>query len=262
MALTISASLAQIGEFSFILAGLGVALGLMPPMGRDLVLAGALVSIVLNPLVFMLTERLGAWWKPQPAAGPAVQGHAPTTGTAAETIVAPQANATAPTPRPAAVAEPEAGSAATARSGHVVLAGFGRVGATIGKVLSARGVPTVVIEDADDRVEAARQLGLEVIVGNAARPEVLAEAGLAQAQAFILAIPNAFEAGQAVEQARRLNPTLKIAARAHSDEEEAYLLGLGADTVVLGEREIGLGMADWLMGVWGEGKSTNPPARL
>ncbi len=229
-ALTISASLAQIGEFSFILATLGVALGILPSEGRDLILAGAILSIILNPVVFWGSERLRPILEgrfPQRSDGPRVE---PDMATA--TRPAPQSEEVEPTVHP------------TTQSGHVILVGYGRVGTVVAEGLAAAKRPFLVIEDAEGRINAARSLGIEVIVGNAASPHVLGLANVAGAKTAIIAIPNAFEAGQAVEQCRKQNPGLVIVARSHSADEEQHLLHLGANMVIMGEREIGLGMVD------------------
>src|SRR5690606_38534855 len=105
-----------------------------------------------------------------------------------------------------------------------------------------------IFEDSDISIRAARDMGIEVIVGNAASTDILKLANVEGARTLLIAIPNSFEAGQVVEQGRRLNPGLDIIARAHSDEEESYLANLGADTVIMGEREIGLGMLAWVRG--------------
>jgi len=233
-ALTISASLAQIGEFSFILATLGVGLGILPPEGRDLILAGAIISIVLNPLIFMTLDALRPQLErrfgrdlPEPvvAMGRTEPGFSPA--------------AAATAPEPAHDAEPEH---ATVKTGHIVLVGYGRVGTVVADALSEAQSSFVVVEDAEARVNAARAKGFEVIVGNAAGVRVLNLANVDMAATVIVAIPNAFEAGQAVEQARKSNPKALIVARAHSDEEEDHLKSLGANIVILGEREIAMGM--------------------
>jgi CPA2 family monovalent cation:H+ antiporter-2 len=194
---TVAASLAQIGEFSFILIGLALELGLVSAEARDLVLAGAIVSILLNPLVFALLER-------------------------------------SPT------AEPQAATALVPSllSGHDVLIGYGRVGSLIGAALAHDGAPMVVIETSDSGLDKARQDGAEVFEGNAASAELLAAANLAGARRLFVTVPDPFEAGQVVEQARALNPTLEILARAHSDAAVEHLQGLGATLVISGEREI------------------------
>jgi CPA2 family monovalent cation:H+ antiporter-2 len=202
-ALTVSASLAQIGEFSFILAGLGIALGMLPPEGRDLVLAGAILSILLNPLAFHLAERRQP--APAPAPAPAM----------------PQ-----PRPAPPRIEGPE------------VIIGYGRVGSIIGARLAAAGRRLVVVEDRDEAREAAEAAGARVIAGNAADPAVLALAEIGGARRLFVTVPEVFEAGQVVEQARAANPGLEILARAHSVAAEEHLAALGATRTILGEREI------------------------
>jgi monovalent cation:H+ antiporter-2, CPA2 family len=206
-ALTISASLAQIGEFSFILISLGRSLALVPAGAKDLVLAGAIVSIVLNPLMFGLAERLR----------PSKQPGEPTR-----------------TPR----IDP------TTLVGHTVLVGYGRVGSHIGAALAGTGTAFVVIEAGQRAIERAQRDGAEVIVGNAAAPGTLGTANVSQARRIIVTIPEAFEAGQVVEQARIANPSLEILARAHSDAAVEHLGSLGANLVVSGEREIAERMLD------------------
>lgn len=132
----------------------------------------------------------------------------------------------------------------TAQTDHVVLVGYGRVGSLVGETLKATGKPFLVIEDADKRISALREQEIEAIVGNAARSEILEAANLAQARELVVAIPNAFEAGQVVGQARAANPALHIIARAHSDAEVEHLSGLGANVVIMGEREIARGMLE------------------
>jgi CPA2 family monovalent cation:H+ antiporter-2 len=210
-ALTISASLAQIGEFSFILAGLGVSLGMLPEMGQDLILAGAIISILLNPVVFALIDRV------------APRDEAPKT--------------IAPKPRePAVDVEP------TSLTDHTVVVGYGRVGRFIGARLKDVDEPLLVIEDRSEPAEIARSDGAEVIFGNAADPKVLAAANLPLARRVLVAIPEGFEAGQVVEQARAANADLEIVARAHSEGEIEHLQRCGASRTVMAEHEIALGM--------------------
>jgi CPA2 family monovalent cation:H+ antiporter-2 len=202
-ALTISASLAQVGEFSFILVELGINLKLLPPQGRDLILGGAILSILLNPLMFVAVERLNRriGRRPVPAAAP-----------------------------PAPIG--------TALTGHTILVGYGRVGSIVGTALKEKNEPFLVIEMSEPVVSALRGAGTEVIAGNAARPDVLRAANPALAKCVIVAIPDAFEGGQVVQQARAANPASLIIARAHFDAEIDHLNSLGADTVIMGEREI------------------------
>jgi len=221
-ALIISASLAQIGEFSFILAGLGVTLKLMPQTGLDLILAGAIMSIMLNPFVFQAID----WIKPR------------LEKKKAEVEIASPAE---PPEESTVILEP------TKLSNHAVVVGYGRVGSHIGDGLRAQNIPYLVIEDRADVVKQLRARGIEVFFGNAASPELIAAANLPAAKTLFVAIPESFEAGQIVEQARAANPSLEIIARAHSDAEQSNLNKLGANYTVMGEREIAQGMMDHMM---------------
>ncbi|MTJ83059.1 MAG: Kef family K(+) transporter [Telmatospirillum sp.] len=213
-ALTISASLAQIGEFSFILADHAVSLGLMPGRARSLMLAGAILSIMVNPLMFWAAKRLSRRLdRPKTGEGD---------GAASPATPPP------PTPDPA-VAD---------MSGHVVLVGFGRVGALVGDTLRQQEMPLLVIEDAGQIAQNCRAAGIPVIDGNGADHRVLEAAAIDRAGHLVVAIPNAFEAGHIIAQARESNPSLRILARAHSDAEVAHLTAKGADLVIMGEREI------------------------
>ena len=211
-ALVIAVSLAQIGEFSFILADLGIGLGVLPVEARDLILGTSILSILLNPLLFWLATRDREQEPGKP-------------------------------PEPKAPKKPVLQP--TALSGHAVLVGFGRVGRLVAQQMSGRSL--LVIEDAADATEKLRAAGIEHISGNAAQAEVLTAANIAGAAMLFVAIPEAFEAGQIVEQARRANPALRIVARAHYDAEGDHLIARGADKVIMGEREIAHAMIDWAM---------------
>ncbi|PKR87983.1 Kef family K(+) transporter [Pleomorphomonas diazotrophica] len=245
-ALTISASLAQIGEFSFILAEMGVGLGFLPEEGRDLILAGALISIILNPLMFGLADRLRptleGWLQPKSESEPVTEAAVPAAATKSEPT---QAEGSGDLDDEAA--EP------TTLTGHLVVVGYGRVGSVIADDLTGQSKPLLVIEDGEDRLRLLRDKAIETIAGNAADGRVLALAGLERAKALLVAIPEGFEAGQVVEQARRINASLLIVARAHSNEEVEHLLRHGADRVIMGEREIALGMLKML-----DGETTQP----
>jgi monovalent cation:H+ antiporter-2, CPA2 family len=215
-ALTIAASLAQIGEFSFILAGLGVDLNILPERGRDLILAGAILSILVNPFLFALLDR---WFAKREPAKPAA--------------AAPEPEAAPPSREPIPV---------TTLTDHVVLVGHGRVGTFISNKLRAANIPFIVIETNDDKLPELRREGVPVIFGNAADPEVAAAANIKAARCLLVAIPDSFESGQVVEQARSINPSLPIIARAHSDAEGEHLSKYGASSIVLGEQEIARAM--------------------
>ncbi len=211
-ALTISASLAQIGEFSFILATLGVSLGLLPTEGRDLILGGAIISIILNPFIFGAIARFG-----------------------------PRLRAAFPdTPAPA-LASPSPSALPIA---HSVVVGYGRVGSVIGDSLRERGEPFVVIEENQDIIAALESESVAVVAGPRRPVDLMAEARIADAKSVFVAVPIAFEAGQFVEHARSMNPDIFIVARAHSDAEVDYLQRLGANVTIMGEREIGRAMVE------------------
>ena len=240
-ALTISASLAQIGEFSFILAELGVGLNLLPEAGRDLILAGAILSIVLNPLIFAGVDWLKAFLEKRDAS--------PQHAQARPLGPATQIGALASSPPPAPARKPEEnGPAPTKLTDHTILIGYGRVGSLVGRSFKERNIPFLVIEDADKTIASLHAEGVETIVGNAANAEVFAAANAAGARRLILAIPNAFEAGRIVLRARAANPGIDIIARAHSDAEVEHLTGLGANTVIMGEREIARGIVEQVLG--------------
>ncbi len=222
-ALTLAASLSQIGEFSFILAGLGVELKLLPETGRDLILAGALLSILANPLLFVLVDRLGPWLMERERRRP---------------LPVPTERAA----QPATATHPEL--PATSLSGHAVLVGYGRVGSLVGEMLQAKSQPLLVIEERQEVVDKLRARGIEAISGNAGQPGLLEAANIAAARWLISAIPNPFENGNLVEHGRVANPGLEIIARAHSDAEVEYLKKYGANFIIVGEREIARGMAE------------------
>ena len=202
-ALTVSASLAQIGEFSFILAGLGTGLGILPPEARDLILAGSILSILANPLIFSLfAERIRRDRKAEREAEGRVEEEKQ-----------------------------------RRREGHVILVGYGRVGSRIAKQLHEGRRALIVIEDQRDTARKAETEGMQVVLGNATQPRVLHEAGIEHASKLLIAIPEGFEGGAVAERARELNPKLPIIARAHSDEEVEHLRRLGAQHVVMAERE-------------------------
>jgi CPA2 family monovalent cation:H+ antiporter-2 len=208
-ALTVSASLAQIGEFSFILAGLGAGLGILPEEGRDLILAGAILSILANPFIFgFMVRRSGSPAETEPA------------GARAPTIP----------PGPAAP--------------RTVLVGYGRVGKILALRLRASGADFTLIEEQPDRADEARSSGFEVVTGNATQVQALEQAGLAAAERLLVAISEGFEAGGIVHRARDLNPRLAIVARAHSGSEVEDLSLRGADYVVMGEEAIAQRMLD------------------
>ncbi len=220
-ALTVSASLAQIGEFSFILAGLGVALGLLPEEGQDLILAGALLSITLNPLVFAAVAPVAAWFERQPA----VRSRIERSGGG-----------------PAVVPEGD-----DSLRDHAIIVGFGRVGSAIGRALDAFELPYVAVERDRRLVEELRARGVRVLYGDAAAPGILTAAGAEHARLLISATPDGYQARRAFEIARGLNPGIDTVMRSHSEAEAAYLDKNKAGLVVVAERELALAIMGYAL---------------
>ncbi|MHC9086928.1 YbaL family putative K(+) efflux transporter [Luteimonas sp. RIT-PG2_3] len=229
-ALTISASLAQIGEFAFIIAGLGVSLKLLSPNEQDLVLAGALISIMLNPLIFGLLDR---WQAKQKAARDAEA-------------------ALTPSPEPEEIPPLDV-------DGHTIIVGYGRVGRQLALLLKERGVPVVVVEEEGELVDKARKEGLLAVRGNVASGPVMREALPERAKLAVFAIPRALEAGETIERMKAINPMLSVLARAHSEGEVRHLLQHGADGAVLAERELAFSLAEMVMSTPPYRGLRNPP---
>ncbi len=217
-ALTVSASLAQIGEFSFILASLGVALELLPTQGQNLILAGAFISIALNPLMFHANEFVQAW------------------------IRSPSKLARALERSDDPLAELPMTVDQNRLTGHIVLVGYGRVGRRIGEALVERDVPIVVAEQNREVVERLRERGIPAVSGDASDPGVLIQAHIARAQMLVIAISDTFRARKMMDTARTLKPDVETVVRTHSDEEAALLRKERARKVFIGEHELALGM--------------------
>jgi CPA2 family monovalent cation:H+ antiporter-2 len=218
-ALTVSASLAQIGEFSFILAGLGVSLGLLPVEGQSLILAGALISIATNPLWFSLVVPLQKWLHGRFPLARSLESH----------------------DHP--LAELPTTTEARYLSRQVVLVGYGRVGRRIASELEAHDIPYVVAEQNRELVEKLREAGVAAVWGDAADPAVLIQAHIARARVLVVAIPDAMNVRQMMETARTLNPAIETVIRSHNEEEAGLLTREMAATVFLGEQELAQAMA-------------------
>ncbi|KGD75222.1 cation:proton antiport protein [Tatumella morbirosei] len=214
-AMTISVSLAQIGEFAFILAGLGVSLGLLNEDGRNLVLAAAILSIMINPVMFTLAERYLMKTEQQSDNSQPDQQE--------EEILVP-----------------------LEICNHAVIVGYGRVGSLLCQKLTHLRIPVVVIETTRARVEVVREQGIHAVSGNAARHEIMDVARLDCARWLLLTIPNGYESGEIIAAAREKRPDIAIIARAHYDDEVTYIMERGANRVIMGEREIANSMLDIL----------------
>ena len=217
-ALTVSASLAQIGEFSFILAALGVSLGLLPVEAQSLILAGAFISITLNPLVFRVIEPAQAWIRSRSRLARILERSDDPLAELPTTV------------------------ASSYVTSHVVLVGYGRVGALVGQSLVKHGLPLVVAEQNRDLVEELRKRGIHAVAGDAAEPAVLIQAHIARAAMLVIAVPDTLRARRMIETARILNPPVEIIIRTHNEEEAALLRKESGGTVFMGEHELALSM--------------------
>ena len=217
-ALTVSASLAQIGEFSFILVNLGAALRVIPGEAQSLVVAGALISIALNPLVFRLIEPIQSWLLRR--------------SQLARTLAA----------RDDPLAELPMSTDPKYLSKQVVLVGYGRVGRRLADALAAHNLPFVVAEQNRELVEELRLRGIPAVFGDASQAEVLVQAHVARARMLVIATPHTLGVRQMASFARQLNPAIEIAVRSHNEEEARRLEEEVAGRVFVGEHELAAAM--------------------
>jgi CPA2 family monovalent cation:H+ antiporter-2 len=230
-ALTVSASLAQIGEFSFILAGLGVSSKLLPPEGQSLILAGALISIAVNPLVFAGVKPIENWIR----ARPKLLGLLERPGDPLAAL--PSSNGTGHL------------------AGQVVLVGYGRVGRRIGATLATCGIPYIVAEQNRELVERLRIKGIAAVYGDASDPTVLLQTHITSASMLVVATPDTFDVRQMIKTARTLNPTIETVVRTHNEEEAGLLAREAAEKVFLGEDELAKGMTRYVLERYGKALS-------
>lgn len=258
-ALTISASLAQIGEFSFILAALGTSLGLLAPESQSLVVAGALLSITLNPFVFRAVDPFCRWLDEQrPRA--AVAGTGESRGATDSEAIPAAGNAGVHADGGAARTSSDGGDLSTSGAavplpksstapslprpeGHVVVIGSGRVGFPVVRELHAQGIPYRVIEASGDIAERLVAAGYHVVHGDATTLSALREAGLQDARLILVAAPDAWQARAVLARAHQLNPGVEVLVRTHSDEERQFLEEMGAARALYAERELAVSMS-------------------
>ncbi|WP_341903217.1 YbaL family putative K(+) efflux transporter [Polaromonas sp. YR568] len=235
-ALTVSASLAQIGEFSFILVGLGATLNLLPPEGQSLVLAGALISIALNQVVFGVVEPLQKW------------------------ILAKSPLARRLESRDDPTAELPFNTDEKYLSRQVVLVGYGWVGRRIAKALTAHQIPFVVAEQNRETVERLRAKGVAAVSGDAVEPEVLIQAHIAHARMLVIATPDTLDVRQMVATARALNPGIEIVVRTHNEAEARLLESENTGKVFLDQEELAQAMTRHVLERSRAAASATPPA--
>jgi len=222
-ALTIAASLAQIGEFSFILAGLGMALGILPADGMSLILAAAFISIAINPLIFSAINPIKKW-----ALGISA------TARQLEARTDPFAELPMSTER-------------KFLEGQVVLVGYGRVGKRIAAALTERGIPFVVADENREIVENLRKSGQPAVTGNAAEPSVLIQAHIANAALLVIATPDSLNVRKMVETATLLQPQIEVVIRTHNEDESKLLEKDNIGTIFFGEAELAKGMTKHIL---------------
>jgi CPA2 family monovalent cation:H+ antiporter-2 len=222
-ALIVSASLAQIGEFSFILAALGVSLNLLPPEAQSLIVAGALVSIALNQLVFSGIEPLRAWARSKSPLARRLES------------------------RDDPLAELPPSAKREYLSNQVVLVGYGRVGRYMADALLTRGIPFVVAEENREVVQNLRDKGIPAVLGDAVEPEVLIQAHIAEARMLVIATPDTIDVRRTITTARTLNPQIEAVLRTHNEDEAARLERENAGKVFLGERELAHSMTSFVV---------------
>ena len=217
-ALTVGASLSQIGEFSFILAALGVSLRLLPGDGQSLIVAAAMLSIGANPLILSAMRPVHAWIRARSQLARRLER------------------------RGDPLAELPTNTGESYLSGHVVLVGYGRVGRRIAQVLTEHRIPFVVAEQNRERVEQLRGQQIAAVSGDASEPAVLIQAHIAKASMLVIATPDTVSVRQMAKIARTLNPAIEIAVRTHSEEEARLLVKEQVGTVFFGAQELALGM--------------------
>ena len=222
-ALTVSASLAQIGEFSFILVAMGASLGLLPPEGQSLVLAGALISIVLNPLVFKSVEPLQRWLLARSALARKLEARD----------------------------DPMAGLPTSTEekylSRQVVVVGYGKVGRRITSALADQHIAFVVVEQNREAVEKLRAEGVMAVSGDASETGVLVQAHIATARMLVIATPDTLDVRKMIRMACTLNPGIEVVVRTDNEAEARLLESENAGTIFLGERELAQAMTRYVL---------------
>jgi len=235
-ALMVAASLAQIGEFSFILAGLGMSLGLLPKEGQSLIVAGALISIAMNPFVFSAFESVHKWMSRR-------------------AMLAGRAE-----PPPNALAELPMSTDPKYLAGQVVLVGWGRVGKRIAEALGRKGIPYVVVEENREFVATLRERGIPAVWGDATEAEVLIQGHIARARALVVATPETVLVRKMVSVARQLNPAVHVVIRSHNVQEAELLEKDDAGTVFVGEVELARAMTEHVFEIVATKPAPSPAA--
>lgn len=221
--LTVAASLGQIGEFSFILAGLGLSLELMPAEGMSLVLAGALISIAFNPIAFAVIVPVRNW------------------------ILKHSAVARKYESRDDPYAELPMSTERKYLQGQVVLVGYGHVGERIGQALKDQDIPFVVAEQNRELVQDLRKQNINAVSGDATEPSVLIQAHITDAAMLVIATPDPLNIRQMIDTARTLNPAIEIVLRTRNEDETTLLRKDNVGTVFFSEEELAKSMTHHIL---------------
>ncbi|MFC3908517.1 YbaL family putative K(+) efflux transporter [Legionella dresdenensis] len=227
-ALIVSVSLAQIGEFSFILAELGVRFNILPVEGRSYILAGALISIAINPLLFRLIQPIQNW----------TRSHA-----SLSRIFERSSDPLAELPMT---------TSAEYLAGQVVLVGYGRVGKRVAQLLSTKGVPYVVVDENRELIERLRASGIPAVYGDASEPTVLVQAHIARADLLMIVIPNTIHISQMIKCARQLNPEIEIVIRTHNEADTVALQKEIHNKVFFAEEEVANNIGSYVLSRYGK----------
>lgn len=226
-ALIVSASLAQIGEFSFILSELGVRLGMMPEEGRSFILAGAIISIALNPLIFRLIDPVQSFVNSYPRLFKCFA-------------------------RPDPLTELPMTTTEEYLAGQVVLVGYGRVGRRVARLLSENNIPYVIVEENRELIQSLRAANFPAVYGNAAEPSVLIQSHIARASMLMILTSDTVHVRKMIQCARELNPEIEIIIRTHNEEEAELLQKEIIGKVFFAEGEIARSMGEYALNRYGK----------
>lgn len=222
--LIVSAGLAQIGEFSFILVALGIAYGVLPEEGRDLILAGAMASIAVNPLFFWSVRLFHAYAEKHPKLSCVFDL------------------------RESNLAHLDVEEEKQLKD-LVIVVGYGKIGREVCENIQSAHIDLVIIDANRERVELLRELGYHAITGDATHEESLNEAAIYKASAIVVAVPDPFEGRRIVETARAVKPNIRVVVRAYNEEEMQFFQSQNVDFVTTGPREMGRAIVHYLEGM-------------
>jgi len=231
-ALTVGIALAQVGEFSFLLATEAIELKLMSEEGRSLLVATAIISITLNPLIFRLIEPTERWLRSKPALWKKLGSRAEAGGLRLNEAMAER------------VATSDGADDATTRA---VIVGYGPVGQTAARILRGFGVETVVVDLNIDTIRELANSGELGVYGDSTRHDILEAAGIKEAKYLLVTVPDVLVRTLVIITAKEINSELKVFARARYLKERAWLEEVGATQICIEEAETAVGLAKLLL---------------